>query len=102
MSAPALKTAEEIGARMIATLKANREKQREAAEPVRVKIRAAMASNPKLKAREVRALLPCNPRTGKPYSLRRVQEIIQEIRAEALASREIVRNDIEHGHTETD
>jgi hypothetical protein len=96
-------TAEEIGSRVIETLRANRERQQRAAEPYRVEIRAIMASNPKFKAPHVRARLTPNGLTGAPpLSLRRVQEIMQEICAEALASREIMSNDIEHGHIETD
>jgi hypothetical protein len=79
-------TAEEIGARVLATLAAQAERNRQAGAALAAEIRAIMAAhsgNGRLTARRVCDLLPMS----RACSIRRIQEIMQCVRAESSASR---------------
>jgi hypothetical protein len=79
-------TAEEIGAKVLATLAAQAERNRQAGAALTAAIRAVMVAHSgsaRLTARSVRDLLP----TSRACSIRRIQEIMQGVRAESSASR---------------
>lgn len=78
--------AEAIGARILATLAAQSERNRQAGAALCHEIRAVMTAHggPKrLTARRVQMLLTSN----RAVSIRRIQEYMQVIRAESSASR---------------
>lgn len=81
---------EEIGAASLARLKAQSERQRLAGAVLRDDIRALWIAYPRRKAHEIRSLLTRDYRPltddSRP-SIRRVQEILRELRAESSASR---------------
>lgn len=81
-----MKTAEEIGTGILAILRAQAARNREAGIAVREEIRAAMASHPaadRITARRIQELL--SPATH--ISRRRIQEYMRSLRAESSASR---------------
>jgi hypothetical protein len=73
---------QQVGERVLAVLRANTERQRHEGDLLREEVHAVMAQHPHLTAGQVRARLTRAP------SLRRVQEIMREIKhAEPSASR---------------
>lgn len=81
-----MKTPEQIGAKILAILAAQAERNRQAGAALTAEIRAIMATHSdsgRLTARQVRDLLP----TSRTRSVRRIQEYLQSIRAESSVSR---------------
>jgi hypothetical protein len=89
------KTAEQIGAGVLAVLKAQAVRNREAGIAVRERIRAVIAAYPaseRITARCVQMLLAPETRV----SIRRIQEYMQLLRAESSASRFRLRQHDSH------
>lgn len=81
-----VQTAEEIGTKVLATLAAQAERNRQTGAALAAEIRAVMeaqSGSGRLTARQVHELLP----TSSACSIRRIQEIMQAIRAASSASR---------------
>ncbi len=92
-----MRTAEQIGAAVLATLNAQAMRNRQQAQALREQLRRALeqcAEPDKIRARDLRAMLTVTPLP----SLRTVQENLKIIRAESSVSRDELGQDDSHGN----